>query len=68
MPRNSFDQFRRTLMDDASLRSELSELVDADAFIKRVVELGSARGFDVDPEDVRQALVEGRDAWIKQRT
>lgn len=63
MTSNSFEQFREMVFGDPALQSQLRELVDRDEFIKRVVEVGVARGFNFNDKDVQHAILEGRRAW-----
>lgn len=55
--------FRRAVLRDAVLQRELLTVPDRRDFVAEVVARAAARGWDVAPGDVEEALKASRRAW-----
>jgi mannose-6-phosphate isomerase-like protein (cupin superfamily) len=61
-----FAEFRERVFSDPALRDQLRAVHDVAAFPARTVELGASLGFVFGEEDVRAAMMRGRQAWTMQ--
>jgi mannose-6-phosphate isomerase-like protein (cupin superfamily) len=62
----SFAAFREVVLGDERLQAQLRGATDPAAFATLAVELGAARGLRFGEEDVRSAMMRGRQAWHSQ--
>jgi mannose-6-phosphate isomerase-like protein (cupin superfamily) len=62
----AFAAFREQVLDDEDLQAQLCLLVDAAAFAAKAVQLGASRGLQFSVEEVRAAMIRGRQAWYSQ--
>jgi hypothetical protein len=63
---DAFLAFRERVLADEALQDALRAECDPDRFRAKCVELGRAHGFDFIGEDVRAAMVRGRQSWMSQ--
>ena len=63
---SGFEPFRRFVLEQPELQSQLMELTERDAFIHRTVALGEERGFHFIASDVEAALLAARKSWIER--
>jgi chloramphenicol O-acetyltransferase len=66
MFQESFEKFRQVVLEDLSLQKELRELSEREEFVRHVVELGAARGFEFTAENVKEAMRENRRVWVER--
>lgn len=66
MSQENLEQFRRIVWQDAMLQERLLETLDAEAFLRLVVQLGQERGCHFTIEDVATALRAGQRVWIER--
>jgi predicted ribosomally synthesized peptide with nif11-like leader len=66
MPRESLEQFRLLVLEDATLQEHLRQTTDRETFIMLIIESGAERGFDFTAEEVREALYASRRAWLER--
>jgi hypothetical protein len=66
MPRESLEQFRLLVLEDATLQQRLRETPDRETFILLMIESGAERGFEFTAEDVREVLYASRRAWLER--
>ena len=55
--------FRSVVLGDRQLQAELLDRPERSSFVAAVVEHASDRGFEVEPEDVEEALRAARRSW-----
>jgi hypothetical protein len=63
---SNFEEFRRLVLREKDLQTELRDVDDRERFTAAVVDLGRDRGFLFSPDDVEAALNAGRRAWIER--
>jgi hypothetical protein len=63
---SGFDAFREAVGRDAALQQQLLDVVDHDEFAAAVVAAAVERGYRVNDNDVRQAMRDGRRAWLER--
>ena len=63
---DAFICFRELVMTDLALQDQLWAASEREVFVTLAVALGESRGCVFTAEDVRQALQEGRRAWIER--
>ena len=63
---SGFEPFRRLVLEEPELQSQLMDLTERDAFIQRTVALGEERGFHFLDSDVEAALLSARKSWIER--
>lgn len=61
-----FADFREWVLASDDAQRALMTMTDANAFTAKCIELGTAQGFDFGAEDVRAAMMRGRQAWLMQ--
>ena len=66
MSTEDFAGFRTEVLADAGLQRDLLATADRPSFVALVVERAGARGWDVEPADVEQALHNSRTAWLQR--
>ena len=66
MSQSEFERFRQHVLADGLLQDRLRQTVDRDAFIALTVELATDRGFTLTTDDVTQAMLDGRRAWLER--
>lgn len=64
MSSEDLNAFRQVVLGDVRLQMELRELVDRDAFIACMVQLGGEQGFMFDAGEVEVTLLACRQAWF----
>jgi hypothetical protein len=64
MSRESFEQFRQLVLQDAVLQERLRDTIDRGLFITLVVRLGEERGYEFTAHDVEAAMRASRQAWL----
>ncbi|HEX8852621.1 MAG TPA: aspartyl/asparaginyl beta-hydroxylase domain-containing protein, partial [Pyrinomonadaceae bacterium] len=64
--RESFEQFRQTVLQDTSLQERLRVTNDPAAFLSLVLELGREGGHHFTAADVEEARRESRRAWLER--
>lgn len=68
MAQDDFDQFRRVVFQDLALQAELREINDRREFIRRLIQIGSERGYAFVDKQVEEAMHANRRAWLERRT
>ena len=66
MSQESFEQFRKLVLQDVSLQEKLRASSDFQVFTPLVVQLGQERGFDFAAEEVEAARQAAQRAWIER--
>ena len=66
MPESRFEEFRRLVLDNASLQKDLFDVTDRLAFIARVVELGEQNEYEFTSAEVEEAMNAARRDWIER--
>ena len=62
---SALDRFCELLLDDDELRATL-DVDGQDPFIARVVEVAAARGFTLDPAEVRARMSAHQRGWLER--
>lgn len=62
----SFEEFRRLVLEDTALQRRLLEEVERESFVRLVVREGAERGFRFTAGEVEAAMREGRRAWLER--
>jgi len=63
---DALERFRRLVIADAALQSQLWAETEREAFVALAVALGESRGCRFAADEVRQAMGEGRRTWIER--
>ena len=63
-----FALFRAWVHERDDAQQALLAVPETDAFMSKCIELGRANGFEFGPEDVRAAMMRGRQSWLMQWT
>lgn len=66
MSQETFEQFRRSALQDLALQEQLRSTTDTPKFVELVVRLGEARGYRFTVEDVQAAMAASRRAWFER--
>ena len=66
MSQESFEQFRRLVLQDVALQEKLRVASDFQIFTPLAVQLGKETGFDFAAEDVEAARQASQRAWIER--
>ena len=66
MSLENFERFRELVLRDLSLQERLREITERAVFIQRVVELGAECGCEITREDVEEAMLANRRAWLER--
>jgi hypothetical protein len=61
-----FGRFRDWVLERDDAQHALRAVAQPDAFMAKCLELGRAHGFEFGEEDVRAAIMRGRQAWLMQ--
>ena len=63
---SSYEAFHRQVLQEPALQEELIGVTDQPAFISRILELATQRGFNFIEEDVTAALQSARRSWMER--
>jgi hypothetical protein len=63
---DSLNQFRRAVLEDASLRESLRGTQDLETFLALVLRAGRERGYEFTRAEVEELLRQGRRAWLER--
>jgi hypothetical protein len=63
---DDFAAFQQLVVNDPELFARLENTPTTEAFVDLAVELGAARGFAFEADDVRASLQAARCAWIER--
>lgn len=66
MSMESFEQFRKIVLQDAALQEWLRSETDHHRFVELVVRAGEEHGCHFTPEDVQAAMRDSRQRWIER--
>ena len=66
MSQESYEAFRRVVLQDAALQEKLRAASDFQVFTPLAVQLGRERGFDFAAVDVEAARQASQRAWIER--
>jgi predicted ribosomally synthesized peptide with nif11-like leader len=66
MSKESFEQFRALVFEDAALQAQLRTVDGVDNFIALTIRLGAERGYSFTTEDVTTAMREARRTWLER--
>jgi len=62
---SNFESFRELVLREAKLQRQLREC-GSEEFVARVVELGTARGYEFSAIDVEKAMNDARRVWLER--
>lgn len=63
MSAEDLDRLRDLLLADPALAADLVAMPDEDDFVTAITDLAHARGLDVEPDDITQAMRGGERRW-----
>jgi hypothetical protein len=66
MSADAFDQFRSHVLADPELQRRLRDVSDWDEFTRAAVAESAGLGLDVDEQDVHNAHMAARRAWLER--
>jgi ATP-dependent Clp protease ATP-binding subunit ClpA len=66
MSQLGFEEFKKHVLADDALQRRIRDIAVRPEFIQETLELAVEHGFEVDREDVEEALRRGNQAWIER--